>query len=88
MNNSIISCDLHDYLEIACMYGYQIQLTLNDNRIIEGKAMNTMTADKREFLVIDNDHGHGQKEQIELNQIRKLQVLTPNAKFQKSFLME
>jgi len=82
MNNSIISCDLHDYLEIACMYGYQIQLTLNDNRIIEGKAMNTMTtADKREFLVIDNDHGHGQKEEIELNQIRKLQVLTPNAKF-------
>lgn len=82
MNNSIISCDLHDYLEVACMYGYQIQLTLNDHQIIEGKAINTMTtADKHEFLVIDNDHGHGQKEQIELNQIRKMQVLTPNAKF-------
>ncbi|MGZ5055128.1 MAG: Rho-binding antiterminator [Methylobacter sp.] len=82
MNKSSISCDLHDYLEVACMYGYQVQLTLNDHRIIEGKAIDTMTtADKREFLVIDMDHGHGQKEQIELNQIRKLQVQTPNAKF-------
>jgi Rho-binding antiterminator len=82
MNNSIISCDLHDYLEITCMYGYQIQLMLNDQQIIEGKAIDTMTTDdKREFLVIVLDHGHGPKKQIELNQIRKMQVLTPNAKF-------
>jgi Rho-binding antiterminator len=82
MNNSIISCDLHDYLEIACMYGYQVQLTLNNQQIIEGKAIDTMTSDdKREFLVIDLDHGHGPKKQVELNQIRKMQVLTPNAKF-------
>jgi len=82
MNNSIISCDLHDYLEIACMYGYQVQLTLNDQQIIEGKAIDTMTTDdKREFLVIDLDHGHGSKKQVELNQIRKMQVLTPDAKF-------
>jgi Rho-binding antiterminator len=82
MNQPIISCDLHDYLEVACMYGYQVQLTLNDQQIIEGKAIDTMTTeDKREFLVIDIDHGHGPKKQIELNQIRKMQVLTPNAKF-------
>lgn len=82
MNKSSISCDLHDYLEIACMYGYQITLTLNDHQIIEGKAIDTVTtADKREILVIDTDHGHGQKKRIELSQIRKLQVQTPNAKF-------
>jgi Rho-binding antiterminator len=82
MNKNPISCDLHDYLEIASMYGYQVRLTLNDNQIIEGKAIDTLTtADKREFLIIDNNHGHGQKEQIELNQIRKMQALTLNAKF-------
>lgn len=80
MNKSSISCDLHDYVEVACLYGYRIVLTLNDQRIIEGQAVDIMTAaDKREFLVIDI--AHGQKEQIELNQIRKMQVQTPNAKF-------
>lgn len=73
-----MSCDLHDYLEIACMYGYSVKLTLRDNQTLEGKALDTMTsADKREYLVIDT----GQKQQIELGQLKKLQVLTPNAKF-------
>jgi Rho-binding antiterminator len=35
------------------------------------------TAEKREYLVIDN----GKKQLIELMQIKKLQVLTANAKF-------
>ncbi len=30
MNKQILSCDLHDYLEIACMYSMPITLTLND----------------------------------------------------------
>ena len=73
-----VSCDLHDYIEIACLYGYQVKLTLRDSQILEGKAIDTMTtAEKREFLVIDN----GQKQQLELNRIKKLQVLTPNAQF-------
>jgi len=73
-----VSCDLHDYIEITCLYGYRVKLTLKDSQTIEGKAIDTMTtAEKREFLVIDNGH----KQQIELNQIKKLQVLTPNAQF-------
>ena len=35
------------------------------------------TAEKREYLLIDN----GQIQRIELNQLKKLQVLTPNAQF-------
>jgi len=78
MNQCSISCELHDYLEIACIYGYRVKLTLKDHQIIEGKASDIQTtAEKREYLVIDN----GQKQQIELNQIGKMQVLTPNAKF-------
>ena len=73
-----ISCALHDYLEIACLYGYQVRLILKEYQTIEGKAIDTMTtAEKREYLVIDN----GQKQQIELIQIKKMQVLTANAKF-------
>jgi Rho-binding antiterminator len=78
MTHCTISCELHDYLEIACLYAYQVRLILKDQQIIEGKALDTMTtAEKREYLVIDN----GKKQPIELRQIKKLQVLTANAKF-------
>ncbi|MGZ4960173.1 MAG: Rho-binding antiterminator [Methylomonas sp.] len=78
MSSRTVSCELHDYLEIACLYGYQVRLKLKDGQIIEGKAIDTLTtADKHEYLIVDT----GQQQQIELNLLTKLQVLTPNAKF-------
>ena len=78
MNRCSISCDLHDYIEIACMYSYRVKLTLRNQLILEGKAIDTTTsADKREYLIIDNGH----KQQIELTQLKNLKVLTPNARF-------
>jgi len=72
-----ISCQLHDYIEIACMYGYQVELHLKNTQVIEGKAMDIHTSpDKREYLIIGNEH-----QKIELTQITKMTVLTPNAKF-------
>ncbi|MDX8127842.1 Rho-binding antiterminator [Methylomonas sp. OY6] len=77
MTQHPISCELHDYLEIACLYGYQVRLTLKDQQILEGQAIDTMTSpEKREYRRIED-------KQIELNQIKKLQVLTPKAKFQE-----
>lgn len=78
MVKSTISCELHDYIEIACMHGYRVKLTLRDGQIVEGKALDTLTtADKREYLVIDNGH----KEQVELNRIAKMKAITPHAVF-------
>ena len=78
MSQCSISCDLHDYIEIACLYGYQVKLTFKDQQTVEGKAIDTLTsAEKREYLIIEN----GQKQQIELDRLKKLQVLTPNAQF-------
>ena len=78
MVKSTISCKLHDYLEIACMHGYRVKLTLRDGQTVEGKALDTLTtADKREYLVIDN----GQKEEVELNRIAKMKAITPHAVF-------
>ncbi|QPK64976.1 Rho-binding antiterminator [Methylomonas sp. LL1] len=75
-----ISCDQHDYLEIACMHGYQVKLTLKDHQTLEGKAIDTLTtAEKREYLIIDN----GQRQQVELNRLKKLQVMTSNAQFKE-----
>ena len=81
MSQCSISCELHDYLEIACMYGYRVRLTIKNHQTIEGKAIDTVTtAEKWEYLVIDNRH---KKHEVELNQLVKMEVLTPNAKFKK-----
>ena len=82
MSQCTISCELHDYLEIACLYGYRVRLTLKNHHIVEGKALDVLTTvEKREYLIIDN----GQEQQIESNQLSKMQVLTPNAKFKEVF---
>ena len=81
MSRCSISCELHDYLDIACMYGYRVRLTIKNHQTIEGKAVDTVTtAEKREYLVIDNGY---EKHEVELNQLVKMEVLTPNAKFKK-----
>ena len=80
MSQENISCELHDFIEVACMYGYQVQLALKDDQMIEGKAVDITTSkDKREYLMIKNE----QEQQVELTQLTKLTVLTPNAQFKE-----
>ncbi|MBW6454211.1 MAG: Rho-binding antiterminator, partial [Methyloprofundus sp.] len=56
MSQCHITCALHDYIEIACMYGYQVKLRLKNGQIISGKALDIQTSvDKREYLIIDNE---------------------------------
>lgn len=78
MPKCAMSCEQHDYLEIACLFGYRLSLLLEDGAIVEGKAVDTLTdKDKREYLIIDD----GQRRRIELSGLKKLRVLTPNARF-------
>lgn len=80
MNQNAISCDLHDHIEVVCMYSYQVRLELKDQQIIEGKAIDIVTSpEKCEYLLIKNE----QEQQIELTQLVKLQVLTPNARLKE-----
>ncbi|MBX3640181.1 MAG: Rho-binding antiterminator [Nitrosomonas sp.] len=77
MEREMISCELHDFVEVACMYGYQLKLILKSGETVEGKAIDILSADQRELLVIDN----GEKQHIDLTSLTRMQVLTPNAKF-------
>jgi len=53
---------------------------LRNHEVLEGQALDTITTpDKQEFLIIDN----GQKQQIELSQLKTLEVLTANAQFRE-----
>ncbi len=81
MTQQIIECEMHDYIEVACMYSYRIRLILNNQQIFEGKAKDIVTtAERREFLIIDNEQG---SQQVELIQLEKMQILTPNAQFKE-----
>lgn len=78
MTQDAISCDLHDFVEVACMYGYQLKLILKNDQIIEGKAIDIVNSpEKNECLVIDS----GTRQLVELIRLAKMEVLTPNAKF-------
>lgn len=48
-----LACDLHDYLEIACLYRYWLRIELYDGEPFEAEAVTTeTTASKEEFLVV------------------------------------
>ena len=74
----LISCQLHDYIEIACLYGYRVRLTLKSGETIEGKAIDTVVDEhKREYLQLDNDR------RVELIELSRMDVLTANPAFNK-----
>jgi Rho-binding antiterminator len=75
----MISCQIHDYIEIACLYGFQIRLQLTDGTTQQGKAITTeTTSDKHEWLILEQ-----QTEfiKIDLTQIEIMQSLTTNRYF-------
>jgi Rho-binding antiterminator len=73
-----IDCDLHDYVEIACMRRYRVRISTADE-VMVGIARTTLTdADKQEWLVVD--HG-GASHKIRLDKIRSLEPLDHDAQF-------
>ncbi len=79
MNHDAITCEQHDFIEVACMYGYQLKLILKDKKVMQGKAIDIVNStDKGECLVIDDNVN---QQHVVLSQLAKLEVTTPNAKF-------
>lgn len=52
----MISCELHDYIEIACTFGYPLRLTLKNGEVIEGRATDTQRdAQRNECIALEVD---------------------------------
>ena len=73
-----IDCGLYDYLEIACLHAYDLELTLRDGSSITGKAVTTRIEQSCEYLVVQSD---GYAEPIRLDSIASLQVLSRPRQF-------
>lgn len=75
----IIDCHLHDYIEIACLYGYEVELILLQGDVVTGQALTTVTDSARqEFLLVKK---HGQQTRVLLTDIKKMSALTHNPHF-------
>lgn len=75
----MIPCRHYDYLELACLRGYQLQLELLDGEPLQAQAITTEThADKSEWLIVQSD---GKQQAIRLDKILAMTPLTPHAEF-------
>lgn len=74
-----LNCDLYDYLEIACMHGYRLQVELVDGPGCVARALDTRTAaSKEEFLVLQTDEG---RQEVRLDRLLAITPLDPGASF-------
>lgn len=55
--NKVLNCDLHDYVEIACMFKIEVEITLKDQSVITGLPVTTKIDSSRSeclVLLVDN----------------------------------
>jgi Rho-binding antiterminator len=79
--NTSISCEHYDLIEIACLYGYEIEIQLKSGETVSGVAKTTcVNVDKAECIeVIDKEHTRF----VMLTNIKYLRVVTESAKFKE-----
>jgi Rho-binding antiterminator len=77
----LISCANHDYVEIACMYRFEIKLVFKNGQIVQGIAFQTTYNENREeCMVLKTEKG---SEEIVLKQIALMEAVTKNPHFEK-----
>ncbi|MEH6450395.1 MAG: Rho-binding antiterminator [Oleispira sp.] len=76
----MITCDQHDYIEIACTFRYPIKITMKQGAIIECIALDTKLNENRsECIKVDIK---GDECLLALNEISSLEVCIENPHFQ------
>ena len=78
--NKPIACDLYDYLEIACLFQYQLEIVLKSGQRIRGVAVDTCTLpDKTEALkvLVDGDNIF-----LPMHDLASVRVLSQGARFE------
>ncbi|WP_434672764.1 Rho-binding antiterminator [Pseudomonas sp. R1-15] len=74
-----LHCDLHDYLEIACLCGYMLDIELIDGQHLTARAITTRTASTREeFLEVETADG---RQEIRLDRLLAITPLDKHARF-------
>ena len=79
--NAPINCHLHDYIEIACLYHFEVEFNLANGKVVKGRAQTTHTdKNSREFLRLMFNK---RQLEIDLHDIKTMCALTANPHFDK-----
>ena len=74
-----IACEVHDHIEVACLYRYELEVRLRDGTTVAGRALTTRTLrDKTEQLLLGT---MADATAVPLLDIVRIDVTTPGAKF-------
>lgn len=77
-----MQCADHDFIEVACLYGYQLKISLRDNQHVVGQAFTTQVKrcgnTKVELLILQTNTG---QQSVILNDIVQIEALTANDYF-------
>lgn len=77
----MLKCDLHDYIEMVCLYHYPLKLTLSSGAVLSGTALTTRYNQQRqECLVIKQNDS---EQQVVLEDIALLEVTVQNPHLQQ-----
>ncbi|WP_375056841.1 Rho-binding antiterminator [Zobellella sp. DQSA1] len=75
----MMSCDQHDYLEVACLYRYRVRLTLTSGERLTGIAFDTRRdADRQECLLLGTNEA---KQLVRLADMARMEAVTDNPHF-------
>ena len=79
-----LHCGLHDYLEIACLCGYTLDIELTDGQRLTARAINTRTSStQEEFLEVETTDG---SQEMRLDQLLAIMPMDSNARFGRVLL--
>lgn len=74
-----IACSLYDYVEIACMYHYELTIVLRDGQRMIATAIDTkLNAERVECIEVEKAEV---RRLLRLSSIHSLEPMTDNAKF-------
>jgi len=77
----ILNCDLHDYLEIACLFKFTVELTVDNNERYIGIPISTRVhSDSAEYLDFTLDKST-KKISIPLLSLQRMTALSYNPHF-------
>lgn len=76
----MISCDRHDYIEIACMYRLEVELVLKDGSQMVATPVDTLFNAQKEECISLTFADKSSKELV-LDQLVSMRALTANPHF-------
>jgi Rho-binding antiterminator len=77
----MLSCEQYDYIEIACMHRYPVQLVLRSGQEISGTAVDTARNDQKQEcvkLLVENENTL-----VVLDEVLEMMALAENPHFER-----